>query len=182
MIHPKNKVKQIWDFWIVFLLIYTAILVPYKVCFVDKTSDPEFIWDLFVDASFFTDIALTFYTAIETKEGFITDKKVIAKTYVKGWFFLDLFTSIPFQILEKIGSSSDSNLGDSKALRLARIPRLYRLLRIFRLFKLMKVFKGSNRFQKVGVLARIGKSFKAMFKIIFMIIYITHLMACFFFF
>lgn len=86
-----------------FLLIYTAIFVPYKVCFEDETTDEQFIFDLWVDFSFFCDIILTFFTALETSKGsFETNRKVIALTYLKGWFTIDFLTTIPFQILEKI--------------------------------------------------------------------------------
>jgi len=44
-----------------------------------------------------TDIILCFNTAIEDDNGFYkTSRKVIACTYLKGWFTLDFFTTIPF--------------------------------------------------------------------------------------
>jgi len=168
--------------WIVILLLYTALIVPFKVCFVEKTPDPEFIFDLFVDLSFAIDIVLTFFTAIEVSEGVITvDKKKIAMLYIKSWFFIDVFTTIPFQIGEKMGDQTGGNGGNSKALRLARLPRLYRLLRIFRLFKLLKVMK-TNRRGLLSKILQIGHSFRSMFKIVASILYINHLMACFWYF
>jgi len=85
------------------LLIYTALYVPFKVCFVESTSDFGFVLDLVVDFLFLTDIVLTFNTAIEDEHGlFDIRRSKIAKEYCMGWFFIDFFTSIPFQILEKI--------------------------------------------------------------------------------
>jgi hypothetical protein len=66
----------------------------------------------------------------------------IAKRYLKGWFFMDLFTTIPFQVIERSNKSA-RDIDNSKVLRLARIPRLYRLLRIMRLAKLVRVLKVS---------------------------------------
>ena len=106
---PSNKYKKAWDVLIIVLLIYTAIYVPYKVCFLDTTSDFQFIFDLMVDACFLTDIVFNFMTAFEEEGGMlIYDKTTIAKNYLKGWFSIDLMTSIPFQIFEKIQFSDDS--------------------------------------------------------------------------
>lgn len=65
MIFSTNKYKQSWDLVVMVLLIYTALYVPFKVCFVDTTSDFGFVLDLVVDFLFLTDIVLTFNTAIE---------------------------------------------------------------------------------------------------------------------
>lgn len=87
--------------YIMALLIYTALYVPVKVAFFDETSDFMFVLDLIVDFSFLTDIVLTFFTSYEdTNSDGISqmyfDKCEIAKRYLSGWFFIDLFTSIPF--------------------------------------------------------------------------------------
>lgn len=82
---------------IIVLLLYTAFYVPYKVCFQDETSDAQFIFDLFVDFCFLSDIIVNFLTAYEGSNGLlISDKAMIANNYLRTWFFLDLFTSIPF--------------------------------------------------------------------------------------
>jgi hypothetical protein len=103
LIYPTNKFKYGWDILIIILLVYTALYVPYKVCFIDISTNASFIFDLIVDACFCTDIIITFFTAKEAKEGhLIIDKKIIAHNYLRGWFTIDLFTSIPFQIIEKL--------------------------------------------------------------------------------
>lgn len=89
--------------WVIVLLLYTAIWVPYKVCFTDKTSDAQFWWDCFVDLCFFIDIILTFFSAVEDGSRIIDERGEIAMKYIKsGWFFTDTFTTIPFQVIEKI--------------------------------------------------------------------------------
>ena len=97
MAFPTNKYKQFWDFIVMLLLIYTALYVPFKVCFVETTSEFGFILDLIVDSLFLTDIVVTFNTAIEDDYGvFIVKRSIIAKSYCTGWFFIDFFTSLPF--------------------------------------------------------------------------------------
>jgi hypothetical protein len=96
---------------------------------------------------------------------------------------LDVFTTIPFQLLE-IQDDKDGAAGNSKALRLARIPRLYRLLRIFRLFKLIRMFKqsASSSSNEMAKKLQLGNSIREVLKIIGMILFVTHLMACLWFF
>ena len=64
---------------------------------------------------------------------------------MKFWFWVDLGSSIPFQILEwnndeesAEGSFDTDNL---KFARIARLPRLYRIVRILRLFKMFRFLK-----------------------------------------
>mmetsp|Transcript_14880 Transcript_14880/g.25342 ORF Transcript_14880/g.25342 Transcript_14880/m.25342 type:complete len:352 (+) Transcript_14880:683-1738(+) len=162
------------------LLIYTATYVPYRVCFVDESSEFLFYLDCVVDSLFFIDIVLTFFTAQEDENNtFVTSKLEIATNYMKGWFFIDLFTTIPFQVIERLGSN-DSNIGDSKVLRLMRIPRLYRLLRIFRLVKMFRLLKVA-KLQSMNKFLKLSNSIKEILKIIGAIIFMTHLMGCFWF-
>ena len=88
--------KQYWDVVVLFLLIYTALFVPYKVCFIEESTDGQFIFDLMVDFLFMTDIVINFFTIIEVKGKLEVNRCRIAIHYLKGWFFLDFFTSIPF--------------------------------------------------------------------------------------
>lgn len=97
MIYPYNGTKTAWDLWIMLLLIYTALFVPYQVCFMDETSEGLFMFGLVVDASFLTDVVITFCTAYLDKGGKIIDHRgKIAKNYFKLWFWIDFISSIPF--------------------------------------------------------------------------------------
>jgi hyperpolarization activated cyclic nucleotide-gated potassium channel 2 len=180
---PDNKFKNAWDIYVILLLLYAAIIVPYRVCLVESSSFAMFCVDLFIDASFSIDIVLTFFTAIKIKDLIVTSRAQIAKSYFKGWFFIDLITTIPFQLLE----GAEDEAQNSKALRLARLPRLYRLIRILRLLRVLKMLKimtdsgnaSSNALRKN---MQVGQSIKKMFLIIVSILYITHIVSCFFFF
>jgi hypothetical protein len=79
---PDNKLKMVWDALIVYHLLYVATYVPYKTCFIDDTSDAAFVYELWMDACFLTDIVLTFFTAKAKGSKLITDKKKIAKSYL----------------------------------------------------------------------------------------------------
>ena len=64
MIMPYSFWKKLWDLIIVYHLIYTGLVMPYKICFEDETSHTQFVYDLVMDGCFMTDVVLTFFTAI----------------------------------------------------------------------------------------------------------------------
>lgn len=60
-----------------------------------------FVFYTICDTFFLIDLILTFFTSVndEKKVYEITDKKVIAKKYLKGWFWVDLISILPFDIM-----------------------------------------------------------------------------------
>lgn len=101
IIAEDNNYKNFWDLWIVFVLLFVAVTLPYRIAFSEKDS---ILWHFFnytVDLSFLIDMILTFFTAIRSPldDSIITDKKIIATTYLKGWFVIDLVAIIPFDKL-----------------------------------------------------------------------------------
>lgn len=97
IIKPNNNKKKYFDMVVVILLLYTAGLVPFFTCFIDEVTEFQFVFDLLVDFIFMMDIVLSFFTAYEIKPGmFEYRKSKIACNYIKGFFFIDLLTTIPF--------------------------------------------------------------------------------------
>jgi hypothetical protein len=56
MFHPNRKPKIIWNLVLVFLLVYTATVMPYRIAFIEsELFDTWFFIDLTIDALFFAD-------------------------------------------------------------------------------------------------------------------------------
>ena len=75
------------------ILLYTAIYVPFKLAFLDdfNTQNVSKIVDRVVDSLFMFDLLINFLTAYEDSIGGLIHKpNLIAKNYIKGWFFIDL--------------------------------------------------------------------------------------------
>lgn len=153
ILHPYSSPRLAWDIWIVFLLIYTSLMVPYALAFQDVVCTDESsginVLDLFllwfVDACFFIDIILNFRTAIidpgadnMATMALIHDWKIIAVSYFRGWFWLDVLGSFPIQVVESALQSGQCSLAALKALRLNRLARLVRLLKLIRLARLAR--------------------------------------------
>ena len=125
-------------------MFYTAIIMPYNVCFFDQEIYFFNIFDTVVDFTFMIDLIITcnlsFYDA-ENEE--ITNRKKIFINYLKSWFFIDLISSLPLSLIE------NKMVSNSNMLRLTRISKMYRLFRILRIFKVSKVFKDASSLQKI---------------------------------
>ena len=58
------------------------------------------VFNIFVYAFFFFDIAICFNTAyVDEKGDYITDRKKIALDYLKGWFWIDFISNIPLDYI-----------------------------------------------------------------------------------
>lgn len=79
----------------------------------------------------------------------------------------------------------EQNTSDSNSIKLARVLRLqriYRLIRIVRLVKLLRVFKFNQMsFPFLKRLLNISVQTKNLLKVLGLMMFITHLMACFWF-
>ena len=137
IIYPENKQKGIWDLFMTLVLIITCIQTPLNIAF-ERLEDSQFsiILDYVVDLLFLIDIVVIFQSAYYDEDvELIDDRKTIAKTYIKGWFMVDLLAIIPFDRI--INSSNEYN----QLARVARVGRLYKLVKLTRLFRMLKVVK-----------------------------------------
>jgi hypothetical protein len=85
------------------LILFLAITVPYRIPFEDITP-PEWLYlDIVIDFLFIIDVTLNFFTAMEDDNGEIcTDHKKIISSYVKTWFLIDVMSSIPISLIQKL--------------------------------------------------------------------------------
>ena len=68
----------------------------------------------------------------------ISDRWIIAKTYLQGYFVLDLVSSVPFGLVTENISSFN------KLLRLFKLPRLMKMTKIAKLAKFRDYYKGTS--------------------------------------
>ena len=135
--------KQIFDMYIMMLVLYVAIVVPYRLAFsLDETVATKSIGYV-IDFSFLVDIVLTFFTEFfnEADCKMVSTHKEIAISYIKGWFFFDVVSIFPFELVFKAAGSKSQLSNINSSIRIARIGKIYKMIRFVRLAKLMKVFK-----------------------------------------
>ena len=145
-IHPwtilhYSPFKAIWDWIVLFLVMYTAIVTPYMAAFVltrdtkETTSehqsrstlipigeDPLVIVDYIVDVMFIVDIFINFRTTfVDSNDEVVSDPCCVAVHYMKGWFIVDLLAAIPFELLIMIGNTDQVKILLTLSLTLSRM-------------------------------------------------------------
>ncbi|XP_050592711.1 tyrosine--tRNA ligase, cytoplasmic isoform X2 [Bombus affinis] len=137
VIHPCSDLRYYWDLLMTFIYLYMFIMVPYILAFqrVAKSSSPE-SWDPVHPAYIICifDIVLNFITGFKSQDGheIFLDPVLIIRHYVKGYFFIDFISSVPYiwfykdRILPP-GSNSNSILLIPEILPLIKIARIYTL-------------------------------------------------------
>uniref|UniRef100_A0A3B3CQI2 Ion transport domain-containing protein n=1 Tax=Oryzias melastigma TaxID=30732 RepID=A0A3B3CQI2_ORYME len=133
--------KAFWDWIILLLVLYTAVFTPYSAAFLldehgdirqrscGYTCNPLNVADLMVDVLFIVDIVINFRTTyVDHNDEVVTLPSRIAKHYIKGWFPIDLFAAVPFDLLI-FRSGSDEMATLTSLLKTARLLRLVRVAR-----------------------------------------------------
>ncbi|XP_071043422.1 potassium voltage-gated channel protein eag-like isoform X4 [Parasteatoda tepidariorum] len=125
--------KAIWDWVILCLTFYTAIMVPYNVAFKNKTSEDVslLVLDSIVDVIFFIDIILNFHTTFVGPGGeVVSDPKIIRMNYMRSWFIIDLLSCLPYDVFNAFDHDDDQGIGSLfSALKVVRLLRLGRVVR-----------------------------------------------------
>lgn len=127
IILPDDSFKKKWDILITFTLLFTALVSPYRIAFVEVDSFGWSIVESMTDCIFGIDLCLNFFFAYyDEQDEIIALRAKIAVTYLRGWFLIDLITVIPVSQIISYGQVN-GNIA-----RIARLPRLYRLIKILR--------------------------------------------------
>ncbi|XP_034999021.1 potassium voltage-gated channel subfamily H member 2 [Hippoglossus stenolepis] len=134
--------KAVWDWLILLLVIYTAILTPYSAAFLLNDQEevamqscgyscsPLNVVDLMVDIMFIIDILINFRTTyVNVNDEVVSHPVRIAVHYFKGWFLIDMVAAIPFDLLiYRNGEETTTLIGLLKTARLLRLVRVARKL------------------------------------------------------
>ncbi|XP_067285586.1 potassium voltage-gated channel subfamily H member 6 [Pseudorasbora parva] len=143
MLH-YSPFKAMWDWIILLLVLYTAVITPYSAAFLlneleeDRrhtcgyTCNPLNVVDVIVDVLFIIDIVITFRTTyVNHNDEVVTHPKRIAIHYIKGWFLIDMVAAIPFDLLifrSGLDETTATLIGLLKTARLLRLVRVARKL------------------------------------------------------
>ncbi|KAL7551021.1 hypothetical protein ACHAWF_014220 [Thalassiosira exigua] len=179
---PYSRFRSAWDLFLACLLCLLAFYIPFRVCFFwedEEEASSIFIGESVIDLLFAMDIALNFLTAYNDSETgiLISHPKLIALRYIKGFFFVDLISTIPFgYILTQSPWAIANKFG-----KLGRLPKMIRFARAARLLKLLKVYKLQNFIMRLEIEYNVHHGVSRMIKIVMLIMLVTHLVGCFWF-
>lgn len=159
--------KIAWDLILAVFVVYSVIVIPYRLGFNVSPTPSEARLDGFITALFATDILITLNTAYldPQDEKFVYKRDKIAFEYAKYWFWVDLFATLPFDTI------ASSFIDPSKAF----VVRGIRVLRLGRLVKLYRLLRKSRVLEKLNLSPAVIN----MLILILQIFFIAHLLACF---
>ena len=148
LIAPNGARKAKWDWFMLGLVLYTSISVPYQLAFYAFTdwenSEFGFVCDVIIDLLYVIDIFISWRTTYYDREGMLVlDRRMARRRYLKTWFGIDVFASFPFEYLFQL-ILIQSPIEVPPALRL---PSLVKLLRIYRLGKKINRLSSSKMFR-----------------------------------
>eukprot|EP00397_Hematodinium_sp_SG-2012_P008284 GEMP01008340.1.p1 GENE.GEMP01008340.1~~GEMP01008340.1.p1 ORF type:complete len:783 (+),score=118.34 GEMP01008340.1:464-2812(+) len=198
VISPDGKFNHIWGCVMATLIMYTAIIFPYRTCFIDfrvtypnpAQSDPNevvsfwTIMDSLVDIVFIIDLILNFFMPFIDDAGeTVTRPEDIWIRYIRGWFWLDATACIPAFVFAAIIGSAEGANKSTRLFRVHQIGRIMRLSRMIRLAMLLKAvrlmkFMSYNPFYRAFV-ALFGKSrIATVAKFMIALLLLVHLLGC----
>ena len=186
LLHPDSISKKLWNSLLTLLLIYTALLMPYRLAFEEQVFwDSWAILDVAIDGAFLLDICINFFSVQVKADGSLEKRhRSIICSYVKGWFVVDLVSSFPITVVDYY-TGGDSGLPKDKynsMIRLARLPRLYKLLRIVRILKVLKHYSNSRVFIALQDCLQINSRLWKLVKFLMSVMLCVHIVGCLWFF
>merc|ERR1719316_528812 len=125
---------------IILALIYTALMTPYEVGFLETKLDALFVVNRIIDVIFVKDMIMNFFVKLtvrtKTSTLWLRDQKKIVKHYLKGWFVIDFISILPFDIIGFV--YDDPAIQKMKVIRIIRILRLLKIARVLRASRIVK--------------------------------------------
>ncbi|CAL8393980.1 unnamed protein product [Gadus morhua 'NCC'] len=161
--------KTTWDWVILILTFYTAIMVPYNVSFKHNKPSTNLGWlvaDSVVDIIFLVDIVLNFHTTFVGPSGeVISDARSIRMNYLKTWFMIDLLSCLPYDIINAFEQGEEPEYMNVNASATSPSPRnstrpedsmlpglssLFSSLKVIRLLRLGRVARKLDHYLEYG--------------------------------
>eukprot|EP01084_Bolivina_argentea_P012317 23079_1 len=172
---PFGKLIFIWNIFLLVILIFSVIEIPYSVAFNIYTSPGSFTYiiQVFIDLCLLIDIAINFRTAYIDKYDrlrIIHIPKLIAKRYLKTWFTIDFLSATPFAYVILIFSEVGSPI-----FTVFRLLRIIKLIRIIKILKMFHIFRENSIHLIPG---RMTKVFFTLLKTLCLMLLVAHYFAC----
>lgn len=125
---PRSGRMQYWKNWMLMNIMFTVLVTPWRISFQLPVTAFGLVLAGIVNISFIVDTVLHFFLAVETEAGLLTDRKEIARRYVKSWFFLDLLTCFPYTtVLRNVIPASMRILAPMRGLRLLKLLKVVKV-------------------------------------------------------
>lgn len=188
VLNPNWPLRLAWDLTTMTLVLADAMILPTQMAY--KDGDPPDSFDQFwlyaTTSCFAWDIMINFFTAYTAGRAdtdhepgkLVTSKARIARNYLKTWFPIDFFSTIPWgKVSSLVAGDSSSASGAGQVGKLTKVVKFARFLRLMRMMKLAKLATIWERIEakcgSVILLQGIG-----LLRVLFVLVCICHWNAC----
>lgn len=173
ILYEDSLFLRVWSFIIVILFSYTVVYLPYKISFLEESYGFFSMLDWVANIAFMVDIAVSMLSQYSESGEMIDELRPIVSSYIKSWFFLDLFSVIPIETF----------LGRSLGLGIMmKFMRLMKIAKIFRLLKISDTISKNRVFRRAVQFFNINRQFSDFVLFFLFIILMTHITGCLWFF
>lgn len=125
VLRPDGRFRTGWNLLLVVLLILTCGVVPLRIAFPQMFDAQRVLWDvidIFIEWSFVFGVVLNFFTGYVTSDGqLVMRARMIARRYLRGWFIIDAFSSIPVDTFGVLVGDVNPIVRLNKVFRIARL-------------------------------------------------------------
>lgn len=169
ILNPRDEFLKRWDIYVMILLLFTAVVTPFEVAFLETDVNFLFVLNRIIDLSFVIDMYINFVTArfVEDTGKWRYKLGQIAKSYLMGWFTIDLISILPFDVAGVLMDNDEvSQL------------KVFRVVRLFRLLKLARIFRASRIFARWENSISLSYSWMSLIKFMVGVATVAHWMAC----
>lgn len=186
VLHPNGPFKTAWNLGMAALICFCAVAVPLEIGYDTSLRaslglrgwSAWISFNHFVDVVFILDILLSFRTGfLVDGHHLVTDGRLIAISYLRSTFIVDLVGSFPINLILELASPADYSGGGQNDAT-ARLNKQLRLLRIAKLNRLLRLSKLSNSLKAVEVLLSFNPSFIRVLKLVLVMVCCCHYMGC----
>eukprot|EP00927_Polykrikos_kofoidii_P065525 TRINITY_DN61266_c0_g1_i1.p1 TRINITY_DN61266_c0_g1~~TRINITY_DN61266_c0_g1_i1.p1 ORF type:complete len:767 (+),score=142.15 TRINITY_DN61266_c0_g1_i1:65-2365(+) len=188
VLNPNWPGRLAWDLTTMTLVLSDAMILPFQMAYKDGSSPDGFdtFWLYLTTSCFVWDIFINFFTAYTAGKSdtdyelgkLVTGRWRITKNYLKTWFPIDFFSTIPWgKVSTMFAGDSGSSSSAGQVGKLTKVVKFARFLRLMRMMKLAKLATIWERIEakcgSVILLQGIG-----LLRVLFVLICICHWNAC----
>jgi len=114
----ESRLKSGWDAFVLLMTTAAAVEIPLRLSEGIALEGAWLVFDSFLTAVFALDVIVNFIAPVMVDGHLVTDRKTIARRYLKGWFVLDVIATVPWELF--FGSA----FGGLRLLRLLRLAHI----------------------------------------------------------
>jgi hyperpolarization activated cyclic nucleotide-gated potassium channel 1 len=141
---PDAAITQAFDFAIMVLLVVVFVSLPLTLAFEEVNRSMTLVNFLF-DCVFMVDVLKNFNVGYTTDDGVLVfDRHMIASNYRRGWFLVDVISSVPIDQLLALLLGNSGGGGD-----VYQAKKAFKVLRLVRMTKLLKLLPATPLVQRL---------------------------------